>query len=152
MYFFGSRTWQYIPVETILSLVSCKKRVTEVVQEKSQMGEGTAWILQCGRCSDTRWSQSISLRWHQLNQSHGSNSIHSCIFHTHKKRTSKSSCCKAMGWERVVWHFGVSVSVPVWSLNKEGVHSCMRQGLPMGMLAPGWARFACLIFCVDCLC
>lgn len=122
-------------VETILSLVNCKKRVTEVVQEKSRMGEGKAQVLQCGRCPDTRWSQSVSLRWHQLNRSHGSNSIHSCSFH-HKKKTSKCSCCKSMGWERVVWHFGASVSIPAWSLNK-GVPICMRQAFPMGMLVPG---------------
>lgn len=151
MYFFGSRTWQYIPVETILSLVNCKEGNWSGAGEKSN-GRGNSlnsamWQMFWHKMEPIYFSEvasAESVPWQQF---------HSFMQFSHtQKRTSKSSCCKSMGWERVVWHFGVSVSVPAWSLNKEGVHSCMRQGLPMGMLAPGWARFACLIFCVDCLC
>lgn len=64
--------------------VSCKKRVTNVVQkEKSWAGERKPQILQWSRCSDTRWSQPVSPRSHQLNLSHGSSA--SCPHSSQKK-------------------------------------------------------------------
>jgi len=121
--------------------VNCKKRVNNLVQkEKSWAGEGKPQILQWSRCSDTRWSQPVSLRWRPLNPSHGSSA--SCPHNSQKKdKQILPLQTSGLGKSCSVLQ---SISEPSGLVTHQRRAQLYEAGLPYGAVQP-WMSPVCVL-------